>query len=95
MSLVRLRQGETDGMQEDSASTYLERFKAFVDDVRGLGYPKVSFFTVAVTGTTVRLPFLSKVRTSFSIQASVLATSPSRIALLKLCALFNLDICAS
>lgn len=55
-------QGETDGMREDTAETYLDRFQTLVNDVRGLGYPDLQFFTVAVTGTTPRLPHLEKVR---------------------------------
>lgn len=55
------RQGETDAVKEDRAHTYYERFEALVTDVRGLGYPELKFFTVAVTGTTDRLPYLQQV----------------------------------
>lgn len=55
-------QGETDAMKEDDARTYDERFQTLVTDVRALGYPDLRFFTVAITGTTARLPYLDKVR---------------------------------
>lgn len=55
-------QGETDAMREDTAETYFDRFQTLVNDVRGLGYPDLKIFTVAVTATTLRLPHLVKVR---------------------------------
>ncbi|CAM9447251.1 unnamed protein product, partial [Hapterophycus canaliculatus] len=55
-------QGETDAMKEDHATTYYERFQTLVKDVRALGFPDLQFFTVAITGTTSRLPYLDKVR---------------------------------
>lgn len=61
MLVPRFGQGETDAMKEDTAETYLDRFQTLVNDVRGLGYPDLKIFTVAVTGTTPRLPHLAKV----------------------------------
>lgn len=55
-------QGETDAAKEDHAHTYYGRFEALVTDVRDLGYPELKIFTVAVTGTTDRLPYLPQVR---------------------------------
>lgn len=62
MRILRCGQGETDGMREDTAETYFDRFQTLVDDVRGLGYPDLKIFTVAVTGTSHRLPYLVKVQ---------------------------------
>ena len=61
MRILRCEQGETDCMREDTARTYFDRFQTLVGDVRGL-YPDLKIFTVAVTGTTPRLPHLVKVR---------------------------------
>lgn len=55
------RQGETDGAKEDRAKTYYERFETLVEDIRGLGYPDLNIFTVAVTGSNGRLSFLNQV----------------------------------
>eukprot|EP00752_Nemacystus_decipiens_P012128 g10753.t1 len=55
-------QGETDGAKEGLAQTYYERFEALVQDIRGLGYPGLKIFTVAVTGSNGRLSFLPQVR---------------------------------
>ncbi|CAM9522870.1 unnamed protein product [Scytosiphon promiscuus] len=62
MSGVLWYQGETDAMEKDCALTYHGRFQTLVKDVRALGYPDLPFFTVAITGTTIRLPYLDKVR---------------------------------
>eukprot|EP00903_Cladosiphon_okamuranus_P008399 g8075.t1 len=55
-------QGETDGAKEDRARTYYERFETLVEDIRGLGYPELKVFTVAVTGSNGRLTYLQQVR---------------------------------
>lgn len=63
--LLRLRllsrQGETDGAKEHRAQTYYERFETLVEDIRGLGYPDLKIFTVAVTGSNGRLSYLQQV----------------------------------
>ncbi|CAM9347480.1 unnamed protein product [Ectocarpus sp. 13 AM-2016] len=68
-------QGETDAAKEDRAETYGDRFQTLIEDVRGLGYPDLNIFTVAVTGTTARLPYLQRVR-----DAQLFAGSPMGIA---------------
>lgn len=47
-------------MKEETADSYLQRFRTFVDDVRQLGYGPLKVFSVAVTASTDRLPYLSK-----------------------------------
>lgn len=61
---VSFRQGETDGAKENRAQTYYERFEILVQDIRGLGYPDLKIFTVAVTGSNGRLSYLQQVRVS-------------------------------
>ncbi len=57
------RKGESDSMGVHRAQTYYERFETLVKDIRGLGYPDLKIFTVAVTGSIFpRLSFLRQVR---------------------------------
>lgn len=49
-------------MTKDKAETYYDRFETLTQDIRSLGHPDLKIFTVAVTATTVRLPYLSAVR---------------------------------
>lgn len=55
------------------AQTYYERFETLVNDIRGLGYPDLKFFSVAVTGSIPsRLPFLQQVGWAFVLTLFVL-----------------------
>lgn len=81
------RQGETDAAKEDRARTYYERFETLVKDVRSLGYPELKIFTVAVTGTTDRLPYLHQVRFCSTLL-------PTQFAALLGMAVFSLVCCS-
>lgn len=65
--------GESDSMGVHRAQTYYERFETLVNDIRGLGYPDLKFFSVAVTGSIPsRLPFLQQVGWAFVLTLFVL-----------------------